>query len=52
MLLLEEKMKSLAYGGDGGIRTPDLHVANVALSQLSYIPVLLRKVTRKEISVN
>ncbi len=34
---------ALAYGcvvsgGDGGDRTPDLHVANVALSQLSYIP--------------
>ena len=25
-------------GGDGGIRTPDPHVANVMLSQLSYIP--------------
>jgi hypothetical protein len=25
-------------GGDGGTRTPDFHVANVALSQLSYIP--------------
>ena len=26
------------YGGDEGIRTPDLYVANVPLSQLSYIP--------------
>jgi hypothetical protein len=25
-------------GGDEGIRTPDLYVANVPLSQLSYIP--------------
>lgn len=25
-------------GGDDGIRTHDFHVANVALSQLSYIP--------------
>ena len=25
-------------GGDGGARTLGLHVANVALSQLSYIP--------------
>lgn len=25
-------------GGDDGDRTHDLHVANVALSQLSYIP--------------
>ena len=26
-------------GGDGGTRTPDFHVANVALSRLSYIPI-------------
>ena len=26
------------YGGDEGIRTPDLGVANATLSQLSYIP--------------
>ena len=26
-------------GGDRGTRTPDLYVANVSLSQLSYIPV-------------
>ena len=25
-------------GGDGGTRTPDLCIANAALSQLSYIP--------------
>jgi hypothetical protein len=28
-------------GGDGGIRTPDPHVANVMLSQLSYIPTFV-----------
>ena len=28
-------------GGDEGIRTPDLYVANVPLSQLSYIPTPL-----------
>ena len=39
-------------GGDGGIRTPDLHVANVALSQLSYIPTLYEKLTGEEITVN
>ena len=26
------------YGGDEGNRTPDLGIANAALSQLSYIP--------------
>ena len=29
------------YGGDEGDRTPDLSVANAALSQLSYIPTLV-----------
>ena len=28
------------FGGDGGIRTHDLRVANAALSQLSYTPGL------------
>ncbi len=28
------------FGGDRGIRTPDLCDANAALSQLSYIPKL------------
>ena len=28
----------LKYGGDEGARTPDLGIANAALSQLSYIP--------------
>ena len=27
------------YGGDRGARTPNLGIANAALSQLSYIPV-------------
>ena len=26
------------YGGDGEDRTPDLRIANAALSQLSYVP--------------
>ena len=29
----------LYNGGDGGIRTHDLRVANAALSQLSYTPI-------------
>ena len=29
------------YGGDMGIRTPDLYVANVSRYQLCYIPVRL-----------
>ena len=29
----------LCLGGDEGDRTPDLGIANAALSQLSYIPV-------------
>jgi hypothetical protein len=29
-------------GGDEGIRTPGLYVANVPLSQLSYTPTLQR----------
>ncbi len=28
----------LCFGGDEGDRTPDLGIANAALSQLSYIP--------------
>jgi hypothetical protein len=28
-------------GGDEGDRTPDLGIANAALSQLSYIPTIL-----------
>jgi hypothetical protein len=28
------------FGGDEGARTPDLGVANAALSQLSYIPTI------------
>lgn len=34
-----QKMQFCGYGGDGGIRTHDLCVANAALSQLSYTPV-------------
>ena len=34
---------SAVIGGDRGIRTPDLCDANAALSQLSYIPAMLRK---------
>ena len=30
------------FGGDRGIRTPNLGDANAALSQLSYIPVAFR----------
>lgn len=29
---------NIVYGGAGGIRTPDLVIANDALSQLSYSP--------------
>ena len=29
-------------GGDEGARTPDLYAASVALSQLSYGPVIIR----------
>ena len=32
--------KSWKDGGAEGNRTPDLHVANVALSQLSYGPII------------
>ena len=31
-------------GGDGGIRTPDLCIANAALSQLSYSPTASARV--------
>ena len=31
-------LNTVHYGGDRGIRTPDLCDANAALSQLSYIP--------------
>jgi hypothetical protein len=33
--------KIRVYGGDEGDRTPDLSVANAALSHLSYIPIPL-----------
>jgi hypothetical protein len=32
--------KEIKYGGDGGIRTRDLRVANATLSQLSHTPTL------------
>ena len=32
-------MSPLSFGGDERIRTADPHVANVVLSQLSYIPL-------------
>jgi site-specific DNA recombinase len=35
----EEVLPIIPFGGDRGIRTPDLCDANAALSQLSYIPV-------------
>ena len=41
MASLNLKLKVLDFvksGGDRGTRTPDLRVANAALSQLSYIP--------------
>ena len=31
-----------AYGGDKGIRTPDLYDANVSLYQLSHIPITVQ----------
>lgn len=33
-----EVLPKVTLGGDRGTRTPDLSVANAALSQLSYIP--------------
>ncbi len=34
----ENGLTQVTFGGDRGIRTPDLCDANAALSQLSYIP--------------
>ena len=31
----------MGFGGDGGARTPNLGIANAALSQLSYVPIRL-----------
>ncbi len=40
--LVTTNAESLAIiGGDEGNRTPDLYVANVPLSQLSYIPTVM-----------
>ncbi len=36
----------LCLGGDEGDRTPDLGIANAALSQLSYIPTFFRSRSR------
>ena len=33
-------MPAVQTGGDEGDRTPDLSIANAALSQLSYIPII------------
>ena len=39
-LLYPPELQGHYFGGDRGIRTPDLCDANAALSQLSYIPTL------------
>ena len=39
-----EALKALNFGGAKGDRTPDLYAASVALSQLSYGPILIKKV--------
>ena len=33
----------VASGGDSGIRTRDPRVANAMLSQLSYIPIIMKR---------
>ena len=38
---------ALKSGGDEEDRTPDLRIANAALSQLSYVPTLSRYFSRK-----
>ena len=38
----------VTFGGDRGIRTPDLCDANAALSRLSYIPITLVIITHTE----
>ena len=35
---MQQSQRFICFGGDDGTRTHDFHVANVALSQLSYIP--------------
>jgi hypothetical protein len=43
-LIFTKRLSHLSlFGGDEGDRTPGLGVANAALSQLSYIPIFLRK---------
>ena len=39
-------------GGDEEDRTPDLRIANAALSQLSYVPIELRIIASRPICVN
>ena len=34
-------LDSVQFGGDRGTRTPNLRIANAALSQLSYIPAII-----------
>ncbi len=41
-LKASRKLRSVMKYGDEGDRTPDLVVANDALSQLSYIPILVK----------
>jgi hypothetical protein len=45
-------VKHTEDGGDRGIRTPDLRIANAALSQLSYIPSLTRQIIAQLILVS
>ena len=41
--MLSKRLQKVGnLGGDGGIRTPDLQIAILALSQLSYIPTTLK----------
>ncbi len=48
MVLVTDRYKII--GGDEGDRTPDLGVANAALSQLSYIPTKFVYFTRLKIN--
>ena len=40
------------FSGDGGIRTLDLCVANAALSQLSYTPILLHDTYQLSLNIS
>ena len=48
MILEPDELK--LFGGDEGDRTPDLGIANAALSHLSYIPIHIRHST--ELNMN